>query len=508
MALGSSSSTPRPISQARCHSLGTCTKVKLCDTNRNSQISLASNSYSLQYFTVSYYLLSLQLSQHNLGCGVDELAMSTGNHLWLKQCCDRIEELQCLIKANASTGKRSVDIPWSWMCKELFSLLARYPTGVTNAIILSELQMLWSDGNSAASWQDGECKKISITDFVQSRFISPEAILEGTLTLPHALPGTNIPLAWLKENPEADKGASLEMYLHQKFYQHPQLQTNSRVRLTRCRLQQSQNAGVRNTSTSRSGPRAARHLLPTDIMVFLSDCESLMMDGFSTQLSLNQISSGYGSPILFRVSRIAPVVTVHSPDGSTSQQLCVTLSDDAGTSIGLILWDDHLQLAQLFKKGDWLGIEKPYYQLYNNEMYVEYGPASVFYCVPFVPSTASESQCESSSVLGHSAVLTDDEGIASLAAYPHRLQVYQLQPRTKAITLCIQIMSKSPLKQNQSGTSAEEFTLDVADHTGSACVHISNHLSSLYHHFQPGQCVVLCGLSSVDTTAATAAGGG
>eukprot|EP00117_Sycon_ciliatum_P026721 scpid95526/ scgid0849/ len=238
----------------------------------------------------------------------------------------------------------------SWMCKELFSLLARYPTGVTNAIILSELQMLWSDGNSAASWQDGECKKISITDFVQSRFISPEAILEGTLTLPHALPGTNIPLAWLKENPEADKGASLEMYLHQKFYQHPQLQTNSRVRLTRCRLQQSQNAGVRNTSTSRSGPRAARHLLPTDIMVFLSDCESLMMDGFSTQLSLNQISSGYGSPILFRVSRIAPVVTVHSPDGSTSQQLCVTLSDDAGTSIGLILWDDHLQLAQLFKK--------------------------------------------------------------------------------------------------------------------------------------------------------------
>ena len=66
----------------------------------------------LQFAVFSYYLLSLQLSQHNLGCGVDELAMSTGNHLWLKQCCDRIEELQCLIKANASTGKRSVDIPW------------------------------------------------------------------------------------------------------------------------------------------------------------------------------------------------------------------------------------------------------------------------------------------------------------------------------------------------------------------------------------------------------------
>lgn len=54
------------------------------------------------------------------------------------------------------------------------------------------------------------------------------------------------------------------------------------------------------------------------------------------------------------------------------------------------------------------------------------------------------------SILSHPSLFTDDEGVVSVAAYPKRLTVEQVQARMKAMSLCVRINAKSPLVRSSS----------------------------------------------------------
>lgn len=38
-----------------------------------------------------------------------------------------------------------LQVTWSWICKELLSLLLQYPGGVSNAVALTELSERWQE---------------------------------------------------------------------------------------------------------------------------------------------------------------------------------------------------------------------------------------------------------------------------------------------------------------------------------------------------------------------------
>eukprot|EP01122_Echinamoeba_exundans_P001737 TRINITY_DN11741_c0_g1_i1.p1 TRINITY_DN11741_c0_g1~~TRINITY_DN11741_c0_g1_i1.p1 ORF type:complete len:776 (-),score=82.60 TRINITY_DN11741_c0_g1_i1:147-2474(-) len=80
-------------------------------------------------------------------------------------------------------------VPWGWCCNELFKLFQEYPSGLTWAIILSELQLKWND--AAAQWRrNTETKKHIIDAIYEIGSIDPQQVLELTIEKVSLLPNT------------------------------------------------------------------------------------------------------------------------------------------------------------------------------------------------------------------------------------------------------------------------------------------------------------------------------
>ena len=130
-----------------------------------------------------------------------------------------VETIDKLIAEFQQRLDTKTSIPWGWFFSKLASLLARYPTGITKAIMLAELECAWRKIEKLQT-KGGISSADSLRSIVLSKHLDPQAVFEVLIKEVKVVEGTQTQIA-VVDDPEfssSDFSFTIEMYLHQKLY--------------------------------------------------------------------------------------------------------------------------------------------------------------------------------------------------------------------------------------------------------------------------------------------------
>lgn len=377
--------------------------------------------------------------------------------------------------------------PWNWLFVKLASLLSRYPTGITKAIILAEIQQSWNQRSQYQGRLDGQkSRKITVDSVFESRHIGYESILEAVVESIETVPGTHTKIAILRD---PCKGRhTLGMYLHQKLYQ---LQAATSVekrtlRFTSCRL-------IQGKSLSCAGHKV--HLLPSENVVIL--CQEAELARFEKFCSLEGIGENpyahYGHNIKVEVADLGFEEAVHFANGQTSIKRCVNIVDSEGVHANLCLWDEQLSLANLFKEGDTLAIQQPFVVPNQEEMFLlEYGPATVIFCMSHDPEQEIVPSQMSSTQGTPVSVVKDSQGMLDYSTFPEQIFFSDIRSNMTRVTIFCTVTNVGTMEVfTQQQISGHKFILAASDNTGCQTVTVYDHTRIYYSSLYAGQSIIL-----------------
>ncbi|CAM9473095.1 unnamed protein product [Pylaiella littoralis] len=206
---------------------------------------------------------------------------------WVQQHCDRLRSnLQHVVDGGATaaqrTGGQGLRVPWSWAARSMVETVMRYPSGLTEAVILAELELLWRRDVRGAlvpgklqAYLDAQYAPLS--DVIQACVVRHSDQLV-TLVEDHS------------RSVSCDQSpAKVGMYLHQNFKSclryaqeagHDLLAPGRKVRLTGCRLLTGVAAAVSGSGRAGGGEGGRRSpgggdglstLLLTEYLAFVLD---------------------------------------------------------------------------------------------------------------------------------------------------------------------------------------------------------------------------------------------
>ncbi|XP_064396371.1 uncharacterized protein LOC135343300 isoform X2 [Halichondria panicea] len=271
----------------------------------------------------------------------------------------------------------AIKLSWSWICLKLLKLLSNYPSGVTKAIILSELHNEAEKTGGKLTTHSHSCTSCAVGDILESKSVAYESVLETAVSTVYTVPNTTTKVIQLGSE---GKG-HLEMYLHKKFYHILDVLTTHTLRLTCCRL------------VSRTSPKSKLHLLPTEhLAVLLTPSEETEFKQSGRFLSLSDATADiheqtYCENLFANVVDIGKEDVITTSDGNVFRRMTLQLSNDEGTSsTPLVLWDTYTSLTRLLSQGDTLFIERPYAKPSSSgQCCLEYAPGTIIYLAPYRP---------------------------------------------------------------------------------------------------------------------------
>jgi hypothetical protein len=144
-----------------------------------------------------------------------------------------LELIQRRLKSKRDMAMFPDGPPMSWLCNALLELLARYPSGVTNAIVLSELQVSWENAFFAWRTQSGSSEGAKtawtvedvyshVRNSAQARVLPNLTVLHAAVDCQKVLDGTSIHAVRLRSTPtmgaakdSRDRESIVEYYLHE-----------------------------------------------------------------------------------------------------------------------------------------------------------------------------------------------------------------------------------------------------------------------------------------------------
>lgn len=146
-----------------------------------------------------------------------------------------VSEFQQRLRSKAS-------VPWGWFFAKVATLLSRYPTGVTKAILFSELECAWRKIEKLLV-KGGVNSTDSLRSIVLSKHLSPQIVFEVFVREVKIVAGTHTRVAVVGERQEYESCLdepcfTVEMYLHQKLYAKVDeiMACGYKLRFTGCRL--------------------------------------------------------------------------------------------------------------------------------------------------------------------------------------------------------------------------------------------------------------------------------
>ncbi|KAL9957918.1 hypothetical protein ACROYT_G034874 [Oculina patagonica] len=376
--------------------------------------------------------------------------------------------------------------PWNWLFVKLASLLSRYPSGITKAIILAEIQQSWNQHSQFQGRLDGQkSRKVSVDSVFESRHIGYESILEAVVESIETVPGTHTKIAMLRD-PSKRKN-TLGMYLHQKLYQLQATSVkNLTLRFTSCRL-------IQGKSLSSAGPKV--HLLPSENVVILCREDELARFGkFSSLEGIAEIPHAhYGHNIKVEVADLGFEETVHFANGQTSIKRFVKVVDTEGIHANLCLWDEQLSIANLFKEGDILAIQQPFVVPNPEEMFIlEYGPATVIFCMSHDPEQEIVPSQISSSQGTPMSVIKDSQGMLDYSTFPEQIFFSDIRSSMTRVTIFCTVTNVGTMEVfTQQQVSGHKFILAVSDNTGCQTITVYDHARIYYYSLYTGQSILL-----------------
>ncbi|KAL6893756.1 hypothetical protein ACP4OV_007854 [Aristida adscensionis] len=357
--------------------------------------------------------------------------------------------------------------PWGWVVAQVLKSCCAYSSGVTAAILLSDLFQSWTEQRKSLTSK----RKVELSNLLNTRnkrrrlpntitidsiheknFLSPKSVLEAVIIEVFVLPGY--------KHIYADLGRHVE-YIHhrpiftQKEYydyigQHGILKKGREIMVTGCCLR-----------TAIEGSGHAR-ILPTEYMVILLD-EDQDEDAMflAAQFLIEEIES------------LEPY--------KCTERKQIALVDNDGGKMKFILWGEQVLLANLFSVGSMLALDRPFIANFidNNheesqELCLEYGTATQVYLMPIaqqeeqvfmtptqVRSQGSGPSCSIDNVASQVTLPRDLHGSVDFSKYPFRAYVSDLHDKMVGISLFGTV--KNVCKASASGTT---FYLEIEDITG------------------------------------------
>ncbi|KAJ9181808.1 hypothetical protein P3X46_005862 [Hevea brasiliensis] len=420
---------------------------------------------------------------------------------------------------------------WSWIVSRILKTCITYSSGVTTAILLSDLSQAWSELHRSGAPRRrpeiiNQLKKkhrrtklpntITIDFIYEKNFLSLNSILEAVIVDAFVLPGTNIYMLTLGDFWSSN---TIDLYLHRRYYElvDPRngiLKKGREVFLTGCYLR-----------TAREGSGCPR-LLPTEYLVILLDDDQdddatliaaqFCSDSFSS-ISLDEATTGVSYSLYARIESIESM-EVQGVFGNV-QRKEITLVDNDGVQLKFLLWGEQVLLANFFSIGSMLALDRPYIASSKesavqttSELCLEYGSATQLYLVPFVqheeqvyvPLTQNRYQgSKMISALNPTqgpkvsqvSLPCDSQGSIDFSDYPFRSFVIDLRDKMTSISL-YGIVTDIFRERN---TTKVIFSLKIEDTTGAIWAKLHFARSWSLGRLGLGHTVFVSGLSCYKT---------
>ncbi|EOY06713.1 Nucleic acid-binding proteins superfamily, putative isoform 2 [Theobroma cacao] len=292
---------------------------------------------------------------------------------------------------------------WSWTVSRILKTCISYSSGVTAAILLSDLSQAWSEQRRAGAPKRrpeiiNQLKRkhrrtklpnmVTIDSIYEKNFLSLGSVLEAVIVDAFVLPGTNIYMLTLRDYWSSK---TIDLYLHRRYYDlvdspNGILKKEREVFVTGCYLR-----------TAREGSGSPR-LLPTEYLVILLDEDldddailigaQFCSDSFSS-ISLDAVKNDVSYSLYARIESIRSLEILGKCGSLQRKQ--ITLVDNDGVKLKFLLWNEQVILANLFSVGSMLALDRPYIASSadsavetSDELCLEYGTATQLYLVPFV----------------------------------------------------------------------------------------------------------------------------
>ncbi|XP_022863253.1 uncharacterized protein LOC111383377 [Olea europaea var. sylvestris] len=412
---------------------------------------------------------------------------------------------------------------WSWIASRILKTCIAYSSGVTSAILLSELFQAWYEQNRSGTLKkQPECviqlmKKhrrgklpntVTIDSIYEKKFLSLSSVIEGVVIDAFILPGTNIYMLSLGD---IWSSSTIDLYLHRRFYnvadpRNGILNKGREVFLTGCYLRMA------------TGSSSRARLLPTEYFIILldedEDNDAMLLgaqfcsDSFSS-ISLDAVKEGTSYSLYARIEHIGPL-EIQGKYGSL-QRKQITLVDNDGTRLKFLLWGEQTFLANLFSVGSMLALDRPYiaspvdsYLETCNEICLEYGSGTQLYLVPRILHeeqvcvALTQNHCQGSRLLSEQSqgnivsqitLPCDYQGSIDFSNYPFRSFVVDLRDKMTSISLYGIV---TDIKR----TSEASVCLQIEDTTGAILANLHFVNSWSLGRLGTGHTVFVCGLKS------------
>ncbi|KAK9665130.1 hypothetical protein RND81_14G092600 [Saponaria officinalis] len=419
---------------------------------------------------------------------------------------------------------------WSWIASRVLKTCISYSSGVTPAILLSELSQAWNEQRKIiAPRKRPECisqlkKKhkraklsntVTIDTIYEKNYLSLDSVLEAVVVDTFKLPGTNICMITLGDFWSSN---TIDLYLHRKFYDlvspdNGILKKGMEIFLTGCYLR---------ISTDGAGfPR----LLPTEYLVVLLDEEKdddamllgaqFCSDSFSS-ISLNAASEGIFYSLYARIESIGNVENLEKCGGI--KRIQITLVDNDGVRMNFLLWGEQVMLANVLSIGSMLAIDRPFIANSSDDLEngigvcLEYGSVTQLYLVPFVRQGEQVSVALTPNRFKGSRVATpsgptqclkvsqmtlpcDSQGSVDFSNYPFQSFINDLYDKMTGISIYGVVTDIF----RETNTEKSVFSLRLQDSSGTISVKLHFSESWSLRRLSLGHTVFICGLTCYKT---------
>ncbi|GMH12361.1 hypothetical protein Nepgr_014202 [Nepenthes gracilis] len=443
---------------------------------------------------------------------------------------DDEEEAEDNVRSSNRDGaeqKESNSPGWTWIVSRILKTCISYSSGVTSAILLSELsQALSKQRRCCASRNRPECIKrlkkkhlrpklsntLTIDLIYEKNFLSLNSVLEAVIVDAFALPGTNIYMLTLGDFWSSN---TIDLYLHRRYYDLVSiyggiLKKGREIFLTGCYFR-----------TASEGFGYAR-LLPTEYLVILldedQDDDAMLIgaqfcsDPFSS-ISLDAANNGVTYLLYARIEYIGPLEILEKIGGTQRRQ--ITLVDNDGMLLKFILWGEQVVLANLLSVRSMLVVDKPFIASFIESaietpgiVCLEYGSATQLYLVPFIQQeeqvyvSLSQKQIQGSMIattldpsqgpkVSQVTLPCNSQGSVDFSNYPFRTFIVDLHDKMIGVSLY------GVVTDIFSEANAEKtiYYMTIEDTTGRICAKLHFSESWSVGRLSLGHTVYICGLT-------------
>ncbi|KAL6522893.1 hypothetical protein OROHE_016740 [Orobanche hederae] len=432
---------------------------------------------------------------------------------------------------------------WSWIANRILRTCVAYSSGVTPAILLSELSLAWHEQirTGAPKKQSdivAKLKKkhkraklpntITIDSIYEKKFLSLSSVIEAVVIDSFTLPGTNIYMLTLGDIWSAN---TIDLYLHRRFYniadpENGILKKGREVLLTGCYLRVATGSSVRARLLpteyfvvlldERSNKERPGALISLALRISTDEDDDAMLlgahfcsDSFSS-ISLNAVNEGTSYSLFARIEHIGPLEILGKYGSLQRKQ--IMLVDNDGMRLKFLLWGDQILVANLFSVGGMLALDRPFIASavdssleICDEICLEYGSATRFYLVPLILHKEQVSialtqnhyqgskhltapNLSQGQIVSQVTLPCDSQGSIDFSNCPFRSYVVDLRDKMTGISLY----------GNVTGIRAAGgmFSLNIEDTTGAIWVKLHFVISWSLGRLGVGHTVYLSGLSS------------